>query len=429
MLALNHGIKSAVFWLAKLGNVGRTGGGRNRGYWFRKDRGWFVTEGTSAIPLCDDKGNCIKDAKDVEGAKAAYARYVIRAGKPLQRGFTLMEACRLYLDHAKGLGRDLDLRRGLLYDLCTGFPARFQDGEPTAEDRIHPGYGGKQANGLTTLDVERWLAAHPGWKSHRAALQAVRRVLNYCVGVKALDANPLRGLKVPKVGQRETYLPPEVEQAIYAHCKRVAKRSGKERSPALALAIQVCVRTGCRPDIEFNSLEARHVKRRRAASGGTSRPPKPRDGRSPGRSTSPRRSPRSPGSRSSSIRPARCSGVSVASPGPWTACSRPSRLRDALKHLGVTYIEPLIPYTCRHTYAKRMLGGYWGPPVTLEVLAGLMGNSPKVCWDHYAKWSNQYVDPFWNAIDPEDRNSDRGKTSPEQQPPSSSSSGPEGDPQ
>ena len=37
--------------------------------------------------------------------------------------------------------------------------------------------------------------------------------------------------------------------------------------------------------------------------------------------------------------------------------------------------EPFIPYTCRHTYAKRMLGGYWGKPVTLEVLAGLMGNS------------------------------------------------------
>ena len=24
-------------------------------------------------------------------------------------------------------------------------PAGFQDGEPTAEDRIHPGYGGKEA--------------------------------------------------------------------------------------------------------------------------------------------------------------------------------------------------------------------------------------------------------------------------------------------
>ena len=415
----------------KVGKRGRKGGGRNRGYWFRKDRGWFVTEGTSAIPLCDDKGNCIKDAKDVEGAKAAYARYVIRAGKPSQRGFTLMEACRLYLDHAKkGSAETYNLRRGLLYDLCTGFPARFQDGEPTAEDRIHPGYGGKQANGLTTLDVERWLAAHPGWKSHRTALQAVRRVLNYCVGVKALDANPLRGLKVPKVGQRETYLPPEVEQAIYAHCKRVAKRSGKERSPALALAIQVCVRTGCRPDIEFNSLEARHVEET----------PRGQRWHFPAPEAKGRKKPRTIYVAPEIAKIAR-QQIKLYPTGPlfrgergqpWTLDGLQSafkRLRDALNRLGVTYIEPLIPYTCRHTYAKRMLGGYWGPPVTLEVLAGLMGNSPKVCWDHYAKWSNQYVDPFWNAIDPEDRNSDRGKTSPEQQPPSSSSSGPEGDPQ
>jgi len=44
-------------------------------------------------------------------------------------------------------------------------------------------------------------------------------------------------------------------------------------------------------------------------------------------------------------------------------------------------------YACRHTFAKRTLSGYYtGRPVTIEVLAGLMGNTPKVCWDHYAAW-------------------------------------------
>lgn len=33
-------------------------------------------------------------------------------------------------------------------------------------------------------------------------------------------------------------------------------------------------------------------------------------------------------------------------------------------------------YTCRHTFAKRTLAGYYtGKPVTIEVLAGLMGNT------------------------------------------------------
>lgn len=61
---------------------------------------------------------------------------------------------------------------------------------------------------------------------------------------------------------------------------------------------------------------------------------------------------------------------------------------------------PDLPWqhTCRHTYAKRMLGGFWAAPATLEVLAGLMGNTPTICWQHYAQWSGQYTDPFWAAI-------------------------------
>ena len=55
-------------------------------------------------------------------------------------------------------------------------------------------------------------------------------------------------------------------------------------------------------------------------------------------------------------------------------------------------------YTCRHTFAKRTLSGYYtGVPVTIEVLAGLMGNTPKVCWDHYTVWADQYNDPLWAA--------------------------------
>ena len=56
-------------------------------------------------------------------------------------------------------------------------------------------------------------------------------------------------------------------------------------------------------------------------------------------------------------------------------------------------------YTCRHTFAKRMPSGYYtGKPVTIEVLAGLTGNTPKVCWDHCAQWADQYNDPLWAAL-------------------------------
>ena len=55
-------------------------------------------------------------------------------------------------------------------------------------------------------------------------------------------------------------------------------------------------------------------------------------------------------------------------------------------------------YTCRHTFAKRILGGYWGKPVALEVLAGLMGNTRQVYWSHYGQWYDDYLDPPWDAI-------------------------------
>ncbi len=411
-----------------VGSGGRRGGGKNKGFWHRKGRGWYITEGRSAVPLCDLNGNHIKRKDQVEEAKAAYARYVLRAGDPAKRGFTVMEACRLYLDHAKkGSADTYEMRKGLLFDLCTGFPAGLQDAEPAPKDRIHPGYGGKEARDLTTRDVDEWIEAHDGWKSPRAALQAVRRVTNYCVEVNALTVNPLAGLKVPQSGCRETYLSPEVEAVIYKHCKRVSKRSGRERSPALALAVQVMVRTGCRPDIEFNSLEARHVEE-------TDRgqrwhfPAAESKGRKKSRTVYV----------APEIAEIARQQIKLYPTGPlfrnergnpWTLDGLQSafkRLRGVLKRLKVEYVKPLIPYTCRHTYAKRMLGGFWGPPVTLEVLAGLMGNSPATCWKHYAKWSQQYVDPFWNAIDPTAQIASRGKPSPEQQPPSSPSSGSDG---
>ena len=54
--------------------------------------------------------------------------------------------------------------------------------------------------------------------------------------------------------------------------------------------------------------------------------------------------------------------------------------------------------TCRHTYAKRTLQGYWtGKPTTIETLARLMGNTPQVCWDHYVQWCEAYNAALWEA--------------------------------
>ena len=58
-------------------------------------------------------------------------------------------------------------------------------------------------------------------------------------------------------------------------------------------------------------------------------------------------------------------------------------------------------YTCRHTFAHRMLSGYWngGAGCSIETLAELMGNTPKVAFDHYGKeWGQHYQEPLWAAM-------------------------------
>ena len=58
-------------------------------------------------------------------------------------------------------------------------------------------------------------------------------------------------------------------------------------------------------------------------------------------------------------------------------------------------------YSCRHTFAHRMLAGFWNEGVgcSIETLAELMGDTPKVAFDHYGReWGQNYQEPLWTAI-------------------------------
>ena len=58
-------------------------------------------------------------------------------------------------------------------------------------------------------------------------------------------------------------------------------------------------------------------------------------------------------------------------------------------------------YSCRHTFAHRMLSGYWngGAGCSIETLAELLGDTPKVAFDHYGReWGQHYQEPLWMAI-------------------------------
>jgi hypothetical protein len=48
-----------------------------------------------------------------------------------------------------------------------------------------------------------------------------------------------------------------------------------------------------------------------------------------------------------------------------------------------------------------MLSGYWngGVGCSIETLAELMGDTPKVTFDHYGReWGQHYQEPLWAAI-------------------------------
>ena len=58
-------------------------------------------------------------------------------------------------------------------------------------------------------------------------------------------------------------------------------------------------------------------------------------------------------------------------------------------------------YSCRHTFAHRMLSGYWngGAGCSIETLAELIGDTPKVAFDHYGReWGQHYQEPLWAAV-------------------------------
>lgn len=381
---------------------GRRPGTRNKGYFFRRGRGWCASEGNRAIPLLGEDGQPIREANaPAEVVREAFARHTLStrehsAEAVEQDQVTVAEMCRLYLDQCKAnqSASTYSMRAGTLFDFCTGLPAgmrgkQFKKASIEAK-RIHVGFGDKLVSQLLPLHVDQWLAAHPSWQgAKRSMVQAIKRALNYGVEAGLLTKNPLKGYKVARANIRMTYLTSEQEAACYEHA-----------NDQLAMAIKVCIRTGARYGCEFARLTAKHVSidGDRMQWRFETHESKTRKVRLI-RVTDPeiigitrtqmRRYPTGPIFRNT-----------VGEP--WTPVALKqafSALRARLKKHGILLDDHACMYSCRHTFAKRTLGGYWtGRPTNIETLSHLMGNSRDVCWEHYAEWCDTYTDPLWDAV-------------------------------
>lgn len=369
--------------------MGRPKGSKNKGFFFRKGRGWYARYQGKAEPLTSDGIHLRDPRRKLADLNIAYHAWLAQKKDqaPKSSGPTVDEICALYLDDAKANGakRTYDMRRGTLFDFCSGYPAG-QRNKAKRSGRLHPGFGTLLAADVTRKNVNQWLNSHKWVKCKRIKLQCLKRVFNFAVNLGELTENPIKGVKVAPGESRVTYLTPPQEAALKKHGK-----------PDLAEAITVLIRTGARPGCEFSVLEARHV----------------RDYGDKMEWVFPAKE-----SKTRRIRTIRISDPEVIAivrkkmknkgpifrkwdGKPWLRENLSSRFRCAIKALrqqGVNFDADMCLYALRHTYAKRILQGFWtGKQTNIETLALLMGNTPEVCRQHYLQWTESYQEPLWAA--------------------------------
>jgi integrase len=312
---------------------------------------------------------------------------------------TLEEVITAYLDHSKATDRPstYERRADFLFDFCYGFSGKFRsrDGKaarkPSPGDRIHDGYGTLTVAELLPFHAQQWADLHAGWADtggRRFALQALKRALNWVNEVGIISIKPLYRLKVSRGRSRISYFTPEVEQAMYANSRS-----------AFRLALTVCIRTGARYGSEFAKLQARHVHETEFGQVWRFPPEETKNKKqreilvAPDIAVIVRRQIKEHGQ----------GFVFRNSRGtPWTGRELRCcfiRLKNRLKKKAILMGKDDVMYTTRHTYAKRMLAGYWGEKVTLLDLADLMGDSRDTIIAHYTQWeSDHQAKRLWAGI-------------------------------
>ncbi|MAT70083.1 MAG: hypothetical protein CMJ58_11245 [Planctomycetaceae bacterium] len=402
---------------------GRKKGSRNLGFFYRRGRGWCATEGKRSAPLRDADGQPLREKNiPTKVVSEAYARYLHeksqKTAQPQSKSessppVTVLQVCQAYLANAKATGAQgtHECRADTLFDLCFGLPAGFRERgdreskpltperkKEMATRRIHSGYGQMLVADFLPLHVDQWLNSHPTWQGgRRSRIQALKRAFNYAVESRLIDANPIRGYATPKPVSRTTYITPEQEAALL-----------ELANPQLSIAIKACIRTGARPGCEFAALERRHI---------TIEEHDDRDG-IPQRRMQWRFGEGE--SKTGKLRVLRIRDHEIidiveaaiarfqtgpifrnTKGDPWSRKSLAAgfcSLKKRLAARGVELDDDACMYSCRHTYAKRILQGYWtGKATNIETLARLMGNSPQVCRDHYLQWCDHFSEPLWDA--------------------------------
>jgi len=363
---------------------------RGRAWHWRQTDCWYYTPpGTRRrVRLLDEEGQPIRGRENRPAAELALAR--VKAAGNWRPAPVVREGAEPWL----------------VAKICSEFATYCQ--RWAASGTVSPDYAAEAARYLDDFceycgalsvhelrkgHVRHWLESHATWASPATQRNAVTAVLSAFIHAEEMlgAPNPLRGLKKPPQRPRLQSFTPEEEQTLYD------ATDGSFRDFLFA-----AIHTGLRPFCELAKLTADDVEEiergmmwrvRSSKTGKTRKVPVRRDVAELTRRLA------------NSLPAKKSSPLFRNSQGnPWkkvTGVARFRRLKTALGWDKDPQRRGYSCYTCRHTFAHRMLAGYWngGRGCSIEVLAELMGDTPKVAFDHYGReWGQHYQEPLWAAV-------------------------------
>ncbi|REJ69559.1 MAG: hypothetical protein DWQ31_04165 [Planctomycetota bacterium] len=359
----------------------------NAWYWRQTDSWYFTPPGTKRrVRLKDERGNPIRGEQNKHAADLALARVKADGNwrpsvEPTNEGEPLVaDVCSEFIEEIR--------RRATRGDVVAG----YRD-EVVRYLNIFCEYcGALPVSQVKNNHVQHWVESHGTWRSsatRRYAIGIVQSAFNYAEGQHAIRS-PFKGVKKPPQRPRLYSFSEQDEVEIY-----------EATDEAYGNFLFAAIHTGLRPFCELAKLTAADVEmtpRGMMWRVYASKTDKTR--RIPVRSEVAELTRKLIGSR-----PYDDATIFRNPQGnPWkkvTGVSRFLKIKRALKWDNDPVKKHYSTYGCRHTYAHRMLAGYWNDGVgcTIETLAELLGDTPKVAFDHYGKdWSQCFQDPLWEAI-------------------------------
>ena len=362
-------------------------------HWKQTDCWYYTQPGTKKrVALFDEDGQRIRGKDNQEAAELALAREKLswEENSPATSAgggeWLVARVCSEYIQYCeRGLSKGAiskshrDNSVNWLNDLCA-----YCGALPVAQ--------------LKKGHIQQWLESHTNWRSsetHRGVIAVVLAAFNRAEEMYGV-VNPLKGLKKPRPKPRLHSFGAEDEKALYGATE-----------PCFGNFLFAAIHTRLRPFCELAKITADQVEENQRGMMWKVFSTKTKKTRK-----IPVRFEVAEMTRRLMKTAPRGSGIPLfrnTKGKPWKRMTGVVRFLAIKKKLGWEK-DPVKThfscYICRHTFAHRMLSGYWtgGVGCSIETLAELIGDTPKVAFDHYGKeWGQHYQDPLWAAIG-EDQN-------------------------